>query len=73
MTDKEIFKRFINTYGHKFPEFNAGSDYWGNITKGYLWYREHVPSGDYAELMEHYFRAVMEIATIEEMIKRGDL
>lgn len=73
MTDAEVFKRFIDKYGHKYPGFNMGSNYWDDITKSYLWFKDNVPSGPYTDVMEKYYRAIIEIATIEEFVKRGDL
>lgn len=71
MTDAELFTRYINKFGHKFPEFNQGLNYWDELTKGYKWFMQHVPEGTYSEVMERYYRSVLEIVSIEEIMKEG--
>ena len=69
MTDLEVFNRFITKYGHRFPDFS--DNYWDNLNNGILWYKKHIPSGTYAEVMERYHRAIIEIVSIEEQMRRG--
>jgi len=71
MTDQEVFERFINKYGHKYPEFNKGNNYWNDFNNGLAWYKEHITSGPYSEIMERYHRAILEVVCIEEQMKRG--
>lgn len=69
MTDQDVFNRFINKYGHRFPDFK--DPYWDDINNGILWFKNHIPTGTYAEVMERYYRAIIEIVSIEEQMRRG--
>ena len=67
--ERELLKKFINTYSVKIPENHA---YWIEIGKGIEWLQEKMPDSDITILAEKYLHACMEIATIEQIAK-GEL
>lgn len=69
MTDQEIFQRFVDKFGNRYPAFNES--YWEELGTGLNWYKNRIPTGTYAEVMERYHRALIEIVSIEEVMRRG--
>lgn len=71
MTGQKALERYIKAFGGNLPDFST--DYWERIQVGTKWMQDKFPDSDYTIMCEKYLRACLEIATIEEMIKKGVL
>lgn len=68
MTGQEALTRYVKVFGGHLPDFDG--DYWDKLSNGTKWMQDKFPDSDYSLLCEKYLRACLEIASIEEIIRK---